>query len=55
MIVELKKGYTIESRYDKFSDSYITRLLDNESKQVGDALSSKDIVGKNQDIKSVRD
>lgn len=55
MIIELKKGYTIESRYDKFSDSYITRLLDNESKQVGDALSSKDIVGKNQDIKSVRD
>ena len=55
MIVELKKGYTIESKYDKFSDSYITRLLDNESKQVGDALSSKDIVGKNQDIKSVKD
>ena len=55
MIVELKKGYTIESKYDKFTDSYITRLLDNESKQVGDPLSSKDIVGKNQDIKSIKD
>lgn len=55
MIIELKKGYTIESRYDKFTDSYITRLLDPESKQVRDALYSGDMVGRNYDILEIRD
>ena len=55
MVVELKKGYTIESKYDKFTDSYITRLLDNESKQVGRALYSPDIVGRNYDLQSIKD
>ena len=55
MVIELKKGYTIESYYDKFTDSYITRLLDPERNQIRDALYSGDMVGRNYDIQSIRD
>ena len=55
MVLELKKGYYIESNYDKFTDSYITRLLDENGKQVRDALYSADIVDRNYDIQSIKD
>lgn len=55
MIVELKKGYTIESRYDKFTDSYITRLIDPDGKQVKDARYSDDMVDRNYDIQDIKD
>ena len=55
MIIELKKGYTIESYYDKFTDSYITRLLDNEGNQVRDALYSSDMIDRNYDIQEIKD
>ena len=55
MVLELKRGYTIESNYDKFTDSYITRLLDENGKQVRDALYSPDINGRNYDIQDIRD
>ena len=55
MVIELKKGYTIDSWYDKFTDSYITRLLDPEGNQIKDALYSGDIVGRNYDVQSIRD
>ena len=55
MVIELKKGYTIDSWYDKFTDSYITRLLDPEGNQVRDALYSGDIVGRNYDVQSIKD
>ena len=44
MIVELKRGYTIESNYDKFTDSYITRLIDKDGNQVRDSLYSSDMI-----------
>lgn len=55
MIVELKKGYTIESRYDKFTDSYITRLIDPDGKQIKDARYSDDMVDRNYDIQDIKD
>ena len=55
MVIELKKGYTIDSWYDKFTDSYITRLLDPEGNQIRDALYSGDIVGRNYDVQSIKD
>lgn len=55
MIVELKRGYTIESDYDKFTDSYITRLLDNEGNQVRDSLYSSDMIDRNYDIQDIKD
>lgn len=55
MIVELKRGYTIESNYDKFTDSYITRLLDDEGNQVRDALYSSDMIDRNYDVQEIKD
>ena len=55
MVIELKKGFSIDSWYDKFTDSYITRLLDPEGNQIRDALYSGDIVGRNYDIQSIKD
>ena len=55
MVVELKKGYYIESNYDKFTDSYITILKDKDGNQVNDALYSDTMVDRNYDIQEIKD
>lgn len=50
MTIELKKGYIIDSYYDKQTRSYITTIKDNEGNQIGDALYSGNMTDRNTDV-----
>ena len=55
MTVELKKGYIIDSYYDKNTRSYITTLKDNEGNQVRDAYYSGNMTDRNSDIQHIKE
>ena len=55
MTVELKKGYYIDSYYDKDSKSYITSIKDKESNQVGEILYSDNMTDRNSDIQNLKE
>lgn len=55
MTVELKKGYIIDSYYDKNTRSYITTLKDNEGNQIRDAYYSNNMTDRNSDIQYIKE
>lgn len=55
MTVELKKGYIIDSYYDKNTRSYITTLKDNEGNQIRDAYYSNNMTDRNSDIQHIKE
>lgn len=55
MTVELKKGYIIDSYYDKNTRSYITTLKDNEGNQIRDAYYSGNMTDRNSDIQHIKE
>ena len=55
MTVELRKGYYIDSYYDKDSKSYITSIKDKESNQVGEILYSDNMTDRNSDIQNLKE
>ena len=55
MTVELKKGYYIDSYYDKDFKSYITSIKDKESNQVGEILYSDNMTDRNSDIQNLKE
>lgn len=55
MTVELKKGYIIDSYYDKNTRSYITTLKDNEGNQIRDAYYSGNMTDRNADVQHLKE
>lgn len=55
MTVELKKGYTIDSYYDKHTRSYITTLRDEEGNQIGDAFYCGNMTDRDADIQYIKE
>lgn len=55
MTIELKKGYTIDSYYDKNTRSYITTLRDEDGNQVRDAYYSGNMTDRNADVQFIKE
>ena len=55
MTVELKKGYYIDSYYDKNTRSYITTLRDKDGNQIRDAYYSGNMTDRNTDIQHIKE
>ena len=55
MTVELKKGYYIDSYYDKNTRSYITTLKDEDGNQIRDAYYSGNMTDRNADIQYMKE
>lgn len=55
MTKELKKGYYIDSFYDRNTKSYITTLRDNESNQIGDASYSGNMTDRDADVQAIKE
>lgn len=55
MTKELKKGYYIDSFYDRHTKSYITTLRDNESNQIGDASYSGNMTDRDADVQAIKE
>ena len=55
MTVELKKGYYIDSYYDKNTRSYITTLRDKDGNQIRNAYYSGNMTDRNTDIQHIKE
>lgn len=55
MTIELKKGYIIDSCFDKSTRRYITTLKDNEGNKVRDAYYSSNMTDRNSDIQQIKE
>ena len=55
MTVELKKGYYIDSYYDKNTRSYITTLRDKDGNQIRDAYYSCNMTDRSADIQHIKE